>query len=89
LHVDAGAARAIVKGGSLLPIGITRVEGSFESGDTVKVVSPTGKEIALGLINYESRDLALICGHQSAEIETILGYTLGDEVIHHNNMILL
>ena len=87
--VDAGAARALTRGGSLLPAGVTRVSGDFERGDTVRVSGPDGGGIAVGLCNYASTDLAQVCGRHSAEIEGVLGYTFGDEAIHRNNMVLL
>ena len=89
LSVDAGAARAMVRGGSLLPVGVTGVTGEFDRGDTVRVAGPGEKVIALGLANYPARDLVQLLGCKTAEIETILGYTLGDEIIHRNNMVLL
>jgi glutamate 5-kinase len=89
LTVDAGAARALARGGSLLPVGVTTLSGDFERGDTVRVNNPSGKMIGLGLSNYSSRDLAAVFGKQSTEIETILGFTFGDEVVHRNNLILL
>jgi len=89
IDVDAGAARALAHGGSLLPAGIVRVQGEFERGDTVRVVRPEGKTMAVGLSSYPSDDLAQLCGRQSADIEGILGYTFGDEAIHRNNMILI
>jgi len=89
LNVDAGAARALHSGSSLLPVGVRGVEGTFERGDTVRVADPSGREIARGLVNYSSADLARLHGHKSEEIETILGYNYGDEVIHRNDMILL
>ena len=87
--VDPGAARALVRGGSLLPAGITHVTGDFERGDTVRILAPDGHAIAVGLTNYTSGDLVQLCGRQSTEIETILGYTYGDEIIHRNHMTLL
>lgn len=87
--VDAGAARALARGGSLLPAGVARLEGEFERGDTVRILAPDGHALAVGLTNYGSGDLAQLCGCQSAEIEMRLGYTFGDEVVHRNNMILL
>jgi glutamate 5-kinase len=87
--VDAGAGRAIARGGSLLPVGVTGCEGEFDRGDTVRVVNTSGNDIALGLVNYSSRDMAQLKGKRSADIEPILGYTLGDEVIHRNNMVVL
>jgi glutamate 5-kinase len=89
LEVDAGAARALARGGSLLPAGVVRVSGEFERGDTVRVVAAGGRALAVGLSSYPAADLARLCGKKSGEIEAILGYTLGDEAIHRNNMILL
>jgi glutamate 5-kinase len=89
LSVDGGAAQALRRGGSLLPIGITKVGGVFERGDTVRVVDDNGHEIARGIANYTSRDLARILRRRSDEIEAILGYHYGDEVIHRNDLVLL
>lgn len=87
--VDGGAARALARGGSLLPAGMVRVAGDFGRGDTVRVVAADGRALALGLAGYAAEDLARLCGRQSAEIEGLLGYTFGDEVIHRNNLVLL
>jgi glutamate 5-kinase len=89
ISVDAGAARALARGGSLLPVGVTAVAGDFDRGDTVQILNPGGKMIALGLCNYAARDLAHFSGHQSQEIESLVGFTFGDEVVHRNNMILM
>lgn len=89
LSVDAGAARAINRGGSLLPVGVTTVTGAFERGDTVRISGPNGSEIARGIVNYDSRDLIQIIRHSSDEIESILGFHFGDEVVHHNDLVLL
>jgi glutamate 5-kinase len=89
INIDAGAAQALQQGRSLLPVGVIAVAGNFERGDTVQVLNPIGREVARGIVNYESSNLARLCRHQSAEIETILGYTYGAEVIHRNNLILL
>jgi glutamate 5-kinase len=90
LVVDAGAARALVeKGGSLLPAGITRVEGDFERGDTVLIAGPRGKELARGIVRYGSADLAQILGLHSDQIPERLGYTAGPVAVHRNDMILL
>ncbi|MBP1624301.1 MAG: glutamate 5-kinase, partial [Acidobacteria bacterium] len=89
LSVDEGAAKALKNGRSLLPVGITAVTGVFERGDTVRVAEQDGKEIARGIVNYGSRDLARIVRRPSDEIESILGYHFGDEVIHRNDMVLL
>jgi glutamate 5-kinase len=89
INVDEGAASALHKGGSLLPVGVVGVQGTFERGDTVRVVDPGGREIAHGLVNYAAADLTRICGHRSEEIEMILGFDYGDEVIHRDDMVLL
>ena len=89
VSIDAGAVQALQRGGSLLPVGTTAVNGVFERGDTVRVAKPDGSEIARGIVNYGSRDLARIVGRPSDEIESILGYHFGDEVIHRNDMVLL
>lgn len=88
LVVDAGAARALRKGGSLLPVGVTGVSGEFDCGDTVKVVASTGSEIGCGLVNYSSALLVRISGKRSNEIEAILGEDYDDEVIHRNNLVV-
>jgi glutamate 5-kinase len=89
LTVDDGAAKALRRGGSLLPVGLIAVRGTFERGDTVRVATPDGSEVALGIVNYDSHDLAQIVRCPSDEIEAILGYHFGDEVIHRNDMVLL
>jgi glutamate 5-kinase len=89
IQVDIGAAKALQNGGSLLPVGVLNVEGTFQRGDTIRVVEPSGREIARGLTNYASHDLLRICGQQSDLIEEILGFAYGEEVIHRNNMVLL
>ncbi|NOX63321.1 MAG: glutamate 5-kinase [Chloroflexi bacterium] len=88
--VDAGAAAALTRrGSSLLPIGVAAVQGDFERGDTIGVYNPSGREIARGLTNYCAKDVRRIQGHHSREIEQILGYEYGEEVIHRNDLILL
>jgi glutamate 5-kinase len=68
---------------------MTAVSGTFGRGDTVRVAQPDGVEIARGIVNYDSRDLVRIVRCPSDDIESILGYHFGDEVIHHNDMVLL
>ena len=89
LVVDDGAVQALRQGGSLLPVGLRKIEGTFERGDSVRIVGQSGREIARGLVNYASIDLVKICGEKSDNIEKILGFAYGDEVIHRNNMVLL
>jgi len=88
LHVDAGAARALRAGRSLLPAGVVRIGGRFDRGDAVVVRDPDGVEIARGLTAYSSADAARICGRRSAELETLLGYRGRDEVIHRDDLVL-
>ena len=88
--VDEGAAKVLLQGGaSLLPVGIRDVQGEFERGATLTVLSPDGCEIAHGMSNYRSDDLRQICGLRSNEIVDILGYSYGDAVLHRNNLVLL
>ncbi len=89
IFIDAGAEQALLSGRSLLPIGITKVAGDFERGDAVEVVCGQAKRVAMGITNYAAHDLEKLIGHQSAEIEAVLGYTYGDEVIHRNNLVMI
>jgi glutamate 5-kinase len=90
VEVDDGAARALVEQGkSLLPAGITAVQGSFGRGQTVRVYNNTGREIARGMTQYGAAELTLIRGRQSTQIADVLGYDYGSEVIHRDDMVLL
>lgn len=86
LMLDEGAVRALHNGKSLLPSGIVDVSGSFEKGDTVSIVAPSGEEVARGIVSYNAEDIRQIRGRASKDIEGILGYTAGDEVIHRDDM---
>ncbi|MGE4221550.1 MAG: glutamate 5-kinase [Alphaproteobacteria bacterium] len=88
IDVDAGAARALAKGKSLLPAGVTGVSGSFQRGDAVVVRDPEGREIARGLIAYSSEDAERIAGHKSGDIEALLGYRGRDEMVHRDDLVL-
>ena len=87
--IDSGAAKAIHQGNSLLPVGVKSVTGHFERGDTVRVVNTANEDIAVGVTNYGIDDVKSLVGQRSEEIETILGFTFGDEIIHRNNLVLL
>jgi glutamate 5-kinase len=87
--VNAGAAQALQRGGSLLSVGITSISGDFDRGDTVRVYDEAGRELARGLTSYSSPDLARLRGHRSEEIESLLGYDYGDEIIHRDDLVLL
>jgi glutamate 5-kinase len=88
LVVDDGAAIALARGTSLLPTGVVSVDGNFERGDAVIVRSSDGREVARGLAAYSSSDAQTIAGHKSNEIEAILGYRGGDEIIHRDDLVL-
>ena len=91
LKVDAGAARALLKGGkSLLPIGVTTVEGEFDVGAAVDILGPDGALIARGLVCYSSQDIVKIKGQRTEAIPGILNRDEGyDEVIHRDNLATL
>lgn len=88
LTIDAGAVGALIAGKSLLPAGVRQVSGQFSRGDTVAVLSPDGREIARGLIAYDSADAHRIAGRKTAEIEAILGHQARSAMIHRDDMVL-
>jgi glutamate 5-kinase len=88
--VDDGAVRALrVAGKSLLPAGVVGVEGEFELGDTVSIVTRQGDEFARGLAAYPATDLRKILGLQSAGIEARLGYKSTEEAVHRDDLVIL
>lgn len=89
LRVDAGAERALASGRSLLPAGVTAVDGPFGRGDAVSVVAADGREIGRGLTAYPADEAAQIVGRRSGDIQEILGYSGGDEIIHRDDLVLL
>jgi len=88
LHVDAGAVRALRDGRSLLPAGVTKVDGHFDRGDPVVVLGPDGAEIARGLCAYSRGDAERIQGRRSSELEALLGFRGRDEIIHRDDLVL-
>jgi glutamate 5-kinase len=88
LTVDSGAAAALDQGKSLLPAGVTRIEGRFDRGDAVVIRDASGAEIGRGLSAYSHTDAARIIGHKSGEIAEILGYRGRAELIHRDDMAL-
>lgn len=90
LYLDAGAVRALTRDGkSLLPIGVTRIEGDFQRGAVVACYSPDGAEIARGLVNYQSDEARRIIGRPSNDIAGLLGYADEPELVHRDNLVLL
>jgi glutamate 5-kinase len=90
LHVDEGATKKLSKeGASLLPIGVTACDKTFDRGSIVDVVSHEGKSIARGIVNYSSLEIEKLTGSHSSEIDSILGYSYGSELIHRDNMALI
>jgi glutamate 5-kinase len=88
LTVDDGALKALLAGKSLLPAGVSAIEGEFERGDPVVVKSADGRELARGLCAYSAADARRIRGHKSGEIERLLGYRGRDEMIHRDDLVL-
>ncbi len=87
--VDAGAAAKLrEEGKSLLPIGMTAVEGDFSRGDVIAVRDEAGAEIARGLANYAAAEARLLCRKPSSEFEKLLGYTAETEMVHRDNLVL-
>ncbi|MBT6256325.1 MAG: glutamate 5-kinase [Alphaproteobacteria bacterium] len=88
IMIDDGASQALSRGKSLLAAGITAVTGNFDKGDLVAITDPANATIARGLTRYSASDIHLIKGHNSGEIETILGYRDHDEVIHTDDLVV-
>jgi glutamate 5-kinase len=90
LVIDEGAVRALTTcGRSLLPAGITNVEGEFERGDSVSILSPAREELARGIARYGSAELTEIIGRRSHEIAGRLGHDNGPVAVHRNDLILV
>ena len=88
--VDAGAAAKLQsEGKSLLPIGMTAVEGDFSRGEVIAVRDAAGQEIARGLANYASAEARLLCRKPSTEFERWLGYAAEPEMVHRDNLVLM
>jgi len=87
--VDAGAVSKLRdEGKSLLPIGMTAVEGDFSRGDVIAIRDAGGTEMARGLANYASSEARLICRKPSSEFEKLLGYVAEPEMVHRDNLVL-
>ncbi|PWC47720.1 glutamate 5-kinase [Azospirillum sp. TSA6c] len=88
LVVDDGAMRALSHGASLLPAGVSAVQGDFDRGDVVIVRTQEGREVARGLVAYSADDARKILRHKSTEIPEILGYQGRDEMIHRDDLVV-
>ncbi|MCL2161433.1 MAG: glutamate 5-kinase [Betaproteobacteria bacterium] len=88
LVIDAGAAKALHEGRSLLPVGVLEVKGDFRRGEAVACLDEAGEEIARGLVNYGASECRRILRKSSADIESILGYVDTPEVIHRDNLVV-
>ena len=90
LVLDSGAAHALEKqGASLLPAGITDVQGDFGIGDPVLCIAENGRELARGLPAYSAEEIRRIKQTPASQISTVLGYSNGDELIHRDNLVIL
>jgi glutamate 5-kinase len=89
ITVDEGAvAKVRDEGKSLLPIGMTAVEGDFSRGEVIAIRDPRGREIARGLANYAAAEARLLCRKPSGEIEKLLGYVAEPEMVHRTNLVV-
>nr|ADI19357.1 glutamate 5-kinase [uncultured Chloroflexi bacterium HF0500_03M05] len=88
--IDDGASTALLQNnGSLLPAGVKEVVGIFNRGDIVSIQDTHSTQIAAGITNYSSKELDMIKGKHSNQIDELLGHQYGDEVVHRNNMVML
>jgi glutamate 5-kinase len=89
VSIDAGAvAKLVGEGKSLLPIGMTGVEGDFKRGDVIAIRDAQGVQVGRGLANYASAEARLLCRKPSGEFEKLLGYSAEPEMIHRDNLVL-
>ncbi|WP_266181260.1 glutamate 5-kinase [Dyella humicola] len=90
IRVDAGAARALASGrASLLPGGVLEVAGEFHRGDLVEIVDAADRPVARGLCQYGAAEVRRLSGRHSRDIEHILGYSYGAEVVHRDDLATL
>lgn len=89
VQIDAGAVRALKNGRSLLPVGVTKITGTFERGDTIAILDPDGREIARGLSGLDSEDASQVIGKHSDTILALLGVDSRSELVHRDNLVLI
>jgi len=89
VSIDAGAVHKLRhEGKSLLPIGITAVEGEFSRGEVIAILDPEGREIGRGLANYPAPEARRLCRRASSDIKSLLGYVAEPEMVHRDNLVL-
>lgn len=88
IQIDPGAAQALMDGKSLLAAGVTKVTGSFEKGDTIKITGEDGAELAQGITSYSSSEAQKIIGKRSSDITAVLGFDNGAALIHRDNLVM-
>jgi len=89
ITIDEGAATALKRGRSLLPAGVTAIDGRFERGDPLLIRGPEGQDVAKGLSAYDADDARQIQGQKTEAIASLLGYQGRDELIHRDDLVLL
>jgi len=90
LVLDAGAVKALIeKNVSLLPAGVTAVEGTFDAGDTVDLVDSTSKVIARGIVNFDSDEIPQMLGRSTKELAATLGAEFERELVHRDDLVIL
>ncbi len=90
IYINQGAERALTQENkSLLPVGVTKLEGKFSQGDVISILNSEEKEIARGIANYNSPDFEKIMGEHSEDIPKILGFKISDDIISKDNLVIL
>ena len=89
IHIDAGAAKALARGASLLPAGAKAIDGAFRRGDVVEIVDAEGHVLAHGLAEYDAPDATRICGLRTEALADVLGYAPRAVLVHRDHMVLL
>ena len=87
--VDEGCIAAMRRGASLLAVGVTAVYGNFSAGETVRVLSPAGQEIARGIAAYNAADVMRLMGHRTTDFHELVADDAHEEIIHRDNMVLM
>jgi len=88
ITIDSGALLALEGGKSLLPAGVTNVEGDFQRGDTVAIIGPNGHSLGRGLVEYDAQDALAIVGLKSSEISKRLGPSARSSLVHRDNLVV-